>query len=218
MASPAASKDGPENRVASRCVILGASAIGRANGIIAMPASLRRRLQGSVQKVLQKKEVMVRGWISKPQPSGCCLRSDHAPHDTEMLAKPAAYRLAERTPDEEQREAQTDDRSRSTSGVQKKRQEQQIAHPGRRIERADDEEKTEAAAVSPLSGGFVLGRRGERLSRHESPQGDADSQSNEGHDCDNRPPCEDRQQQGYGRGESRFPKIAGEIIDAERPP
>jgi hypothetical protein len=24
--------------------------------------------KGSVQKVLQKKEVMVRGWISKPQP------------------------------------------------------------------------------------------------------------------------------------------------------
>jgi hypothetical protein len=26
------------------------------------------RLEDSVQKVLQKKEVMVRGWISKPQP------------------------------------------------------------------------------------------------------------------------------------------------------
>jgi hypothetical protein len=26
------------------------------------------KLAGSVQKVLQKKEVMVRGWISKPQP------------------------------------------------------------------------------------------------------------------------------------------------------
>jgi hypothetical protein len=38
IASPAASKDRPENRVASRRVILGASTIGRANGIIAMPA------------------------------------------------------------------------------------------------------------------------------------------------------------------------------------
>jgi hypothetical protein len=57
-----------------------------------------------------------------------------------MLAKPATRRLAERTSNEDQREAQTDDRSRSTAGVQEKRQEQQIAHPRRRIERADDEE------------------------------------------------------------------------------
>jgi hypothetical protein len=35
--------------------------------------------------------------------------------------------------------------------------------------------------------------------------------------ADDRPPCEDRQQQGYRCGEDRFPKIAGEIIDAERP-
>src|SRR6476660_6203089 len=29
---------------------------------------LERETEGSVQKVLQKKEVMVRGWIRKPQP------------------------------------------------------------------------------------------------------------------------------------------------------
>ncbi len=74
------------------------------------------------------------------QQCGCGLRGDHTPHHAEMLAKPAAGRLAERSPDEEQREAQTDDRLRSAAGVQEKRQEQQIAHPRRRIERADDEE------------------------------------------------------------------------------
>jgi hypothetical protein len=52
-----------------------------------------------------------------------------------MLAKPAAYRFAERTPDEEQREAQTDDRSHSAAGVQEKRQEKQIAHPRRPAQR-----------------------------------------------------------------------------------
>jgi hypothetical protein len=50
------------------------------------------------------------------------------------------------------------------------------------------------------------------LSRQESQQDDSHSQPYEGHHCDNRPPCEDRQQQGYRCKEGRFSKIAGEIL------
>ncbi len=49
-------------------------------------------------------------------------------------------------------------------------------------------------------------RRGERLPRHESQQDDRHRHPDEGHDCDNRPPCQDRQQQVLPpRGRSPFP-------------
>ena len=40
------------------------------------------------------------------QQRGCRFGDDHAPHDTQVLAEPAACRLAERSPDEEQGQAE----------------------------------------------------------------------------------------------------------------
>jgi hypothetical protein len=120
-------------------------------------------------------------------------------------------------PDEEQGQAEANKRPRSTTAVQQKRQEQEIAHPCRRIERADGEEQTEAAATSSLCCGFILDWRDEGLPGHERQQRDSHRQPDEGHHSDDRPPGDDSQQdRDHGRKRS-LPEVASEIIDAERP-
>ena len=97
-------------------------------------------------------------------------------------------------------------------------QEKQVAHARRSIESADRDEQVEAAAVLFLGVCLLRGGGYDRLPRHEGKKRQGCRQTDQGHGPDDRPPGDEGQEQRDDRRKGRFPQIAGEIVDAERPP